>query len=199
MVDGNQADLPTAVLKPSILASYPHTHTCLTPSVKGAASCADGSHIRVKNILAYRVLLSVCRRGDGGPENRTKRKRRPASMPNEGWVLVLSSFSRRGVRTDRSWVLGERRTWPRWVVIGLKCWISGESDNSHGSKRIPRVRMARPDEWRVGERGGTAPIPNRGAWVGTLFALFALFHANRAWPGGLNADVWSFFFPFWAL
>lgn len=38
MVDGNEADLPTAVLKPSILASYPHTHTCLTPSVKGAAS-----------------------------------------------------------------------------------------------------------------------------------------------------------------
>lgn len=34
-------------------------------------------------------------------------------------------------------------------------------------------------------------MPNRGAWVGTLF------HADPAWPGGLDAGVWSFFFPFW--
>lgn len=146
-----------------IVSSHPHVPHTLC---EGAASCADGSHIRVKDILAYRVLLSVCRRGDGGPENRTKRNGRPASMPKEGWALVLSSFSTRGVRTDRSW---EQRTRPRRVVIGLKCWIPGESDNSHDSKRISRVRMARLTNGGPGRGGGRRLFQTVAPGLGPFF------------------------------
>ena len=69
---------------------------------------------------------------------------------------------------------------PEWGLIGSKCWNAGESDNSSGQEEDFAGQNGPTDEWRVGEGGKRAAIPNRGG------RFWAFFYAMRGLPGGFD-------------